>query len=129
MARILLLEPNKLLADQTKEFLEEAGHEVNWAQNAQKAINVADSKKPDIVVMEILLAAHSGIEFLHEFRSYAEWRSVPVIIFSRLPRDDLKTSDSALNELGVTRYLYKLKTSLHRLAEQIAAFTEPAFGP
>lgn len=119
MAHILLLEPNQLLAGQYQRFFEDNGHDVTWCQNAQNGINLADNRKPDIVVMELLLTAHSGIEFLYEFRSYSEWRSIPIIILTRVPRNDISSSDKVLEELGVVAFLYKPETTLRRLGERL----------
>lgn len=117
--KILLLEPDQLLAQQCMQALTNTGREVTWCRNAQDAINAADKLNPDIVVLELLLTAHSGIEFLYEFRSYNEWRRTPVILFSRLPRAELPVSDQVLDELGVSLFLYKSETSLARLGERI----------
>lgn len=121
MARILLLEPNQLLASQYKQFLESKGYTVVSCKNAQDGINRADQINPELVVMELLLAAHSGIEFLYEFRSYGEWRKVPVIVLSRIPRSEIIASDKVLNELGISVFLYKPETTLQRLGERVSA--------
>lgn len=120
--RILLLEPNQLLASQCRQFLASRDYRVTWAKNAQDAINAADKLTPHIAVVELLLTAHSGIEFLYEFRSYSEWSKVPVLLFSRIPRTELAISDQALLDLGVVGYLYKPETSLSRLASRIETF-------
>jgi DNA-binding response OmpR family regulator len=119
MANILLLEPNRLLASQYRRYLEQQDHVVTWCQNAQNGINIADSMTPDIVIMELLLAGHSGIEFLYEFRSYSEWQNIPVIVLSRLPRTGVTSSDRVFLELGVLSYLYKPETSLHSLGQKL----------
>jgi DNA-binding response OmpR family regulator len=119
MAHILIIEPNKLLAEQYETYFETQGHTVMWASKAQDAINRADDTKPDIVISELLLTSHSGVEFLHEFRSYVEWQLIPVIILSRLPRENLQASDEVLRSLGVKNYLYKPETSLKRLCTKI----------
>ena len=121
MANILLLEPNQLLASQVASYLAEQGHQVRLAHDAQSAINQTDQTTPDIVIIEVLLASHSGIEFLYEFRSYSEWRNVPVMIFSRITRTELATTDKMLASLGVTAYLYKPSTTLKRLNNRLLA--------
>ncbi len=121
MRRILLLEPDQLLAEQYRHYLEKLGLRVTWCKNAQDGINAADRINPDLVIVELLLTAHSGIEFLYEFRSYSEWRKVPVVILSRIPRSELSAADRVLDELGVSVFLYKPETSLARLGERLQA--------
>jgi two-component system, OmpR family, phosphate regulon response regulator PhoB len=119
MAHILLIEPNALLARQYTEALESAGHSMSIHANAQEAILAADEQTPDIVILELTLAGHSGIEFLYEFRSYAEWQNVPVIINSRLRQHELKLSSQAVKELNIAAILYKADAKLTRLIRVI----------
>lgn len=66
MSQVLLIEPDKLLAKTYQAALKTSGHKVRVASNSQDAINIADKTTPDIVVMELQLVGHSGIEFLYE---------------------------------------------------------------
>jgi len=116
---ILLLEPNRLLANQYKGYLENEGHKVIWKLNAQTGIGAADEQKPDVVIVELLLAGHSGVEFLYEFRSYSDWVNVPVILMSSVVQSAAGLSDGALQELGVNAYLYKPELSLEQLGRTL----------
>ncbi len=116
MADILLIEPDRILADTYLQALSAAGHSVGVCATAQAGIMVADQITPDLVVLEVQLTMHSGIEFLYEFRSYPEWQQVPVIIHSQVPPDEFDGSRALLEqELGVKAYLYKPQTTLHDL--------------
>lgn len=122
MKRILLIEPDRIIAEQTRDFL--AGHDyvVDMCLDAQRAISAADAYRPDIVIMEIALAAHSGIEFLYEFRSYTEWRNIPVLVFSRLPASDIGLTDKAQKDLAIAEVLYKPDTNLERLLAKVEKY-------
>jgi len=126
MSRVLLLEPNKLLLKNIRDFLKIKGFEVSACDNAQAGINAADNKKTDIVVVELLLSGHSGVEFLYEFRSYDEWSNVPAIIFTSLHRGELNLPDERLKELGVVMVLDKSKSSLDKLVTRINRTLEAA---
>ncbi len=99
-------------------MLEQAGHIVSIATGAQVAIDAADAQMPDVVLLELQLVAHSGIEFLYEFRSYAEWQMVPVIVLSHVPPTEFRQSAEVLKQqLGVQGYFYKPQTSLKKLLQ------------
>lgn len=117
--KILLIEPNRLLASQYCSYLSQKGHEVAWREDAQGGIIAADESMPDVVVVELLLAGHSGVEFLYEFRSYAEWLKIPAIILSSATKSAISVADSTLRDLGVGAYLYKAETSLSKLEQAI----------
>jgi DNA-binding response OmpR family regulator len=116
MANILLIEPDRVLADTYRQALLRDGHEIMVRTSAQVAIFAADETLPDLVILELQLIEHSGIEFLYEFRSYPEWQAIPVIILSHVPPAEFDVSRELLTrELGVRSYHYKPHTSLRRL--------------
>lgn len=113
MSHVLLIEPNLLLAKTYTQALVHVGYTVAHVVGAQAAIDAADKMTPDIVVVELQLSQHSGIEFLHEFRSYAEWLHVPVVVNTVLPPADILTAREPLQrDLGVRAILYKPRTTL-----------------
>lgn len=114
---VLLLEPNRILARQYAEVLQQHGYHVIAAADAQSAILAADAQTPDVVITELLLARHSGIEFLYEFRSYSEWQQIPTIVLSRAQNSELGINQKTMRELGITRVLYKHTIPLALLAE------------
>lgn len=120
MAQILLIEPDRVLADTYRQGLEAEGHKVVMCASAQSAIFAADETKPDAVVLELQLIGHSGIEFLYEFRSYSDWQTIPVVVHSQVPPGEFKHGWQLLKEqLGITAYLYKPLTSFTMLSRQL----------
>ncbi len=120
VANILLVEPDRLLAETYAQALTTAGHKVVPCASAQAAIMAADQIKPDVVVLELQLIEHSGIEFLYEFRSYVDWQSVPVIVQTHVPASEFKTNWQSLKQqLGIEVYLYKPQTSLKQLISSV----------
>ncbi len=117
---ILLIEPDIVLANTYIDVLKKKGFSVSHVVSAQDAVIAADAKKPDLVICELQLVSHSGIEFLYEFRSYPDWRHIPVIVLSLVPMTEFKDSMFGLvNRLGVVRYLYKPMTGLIELIREV----------
>lgn len=113
--RILLIEPDSALAPIYISLLQTEGCTVDWAQTAQQATYKADENTPDMVILEIQLTQHSGIAFLHEFRSYAEWVDIPVVLHTVVPSQQLRLFEQSLKEMGIAQVLYKPQTSLRQL--------------
>jgi DNA-binding response OmpR family regulator len=126
MAQILLLEADRLLADNVKNYLIKAGHEVQWCAEPQAAVHAADVQTPDLLILDLLLASHSGAEFLYEFRSYPDWQNTPVIIFSSLSPEEVQEAAPALTQLNITAYYHKPHTSLAELAHAVDEALQPA---
>ncbi len=113
MSYVLLIEPNAVLAATYAQALAHAGHEVLHVTGGQAAVEAADKRTPDVLIMELQLPAHNGIEFLHEFRSYSDWQAVPVIINTVVPPHTQNAfGDTLSRELNVAAICYKPRTSL-----------------
>lgn len=117
--KLLLIEPDRIMAYAERRALEVAGHSVQWRQTAQTGIDGVDHELPDAIVLEVQLGIHNGIEFLYELRSYPEWQHIPVVIYTV---NHLVFGDEfalSLRKLGVTAALYKPRTSLRTLCQTV----------
>lgn len=120
MAHIILLEPDRILAEAYYRGLTVAGHSVTACASAQAAIMAADQQTPDVVVMELQLIEHSGIEFLYEFRSYSDWQNIPVIINSFVPSREFINNQKILKKhLKVVYYHNKAITTTKQLINSV----------
>lgn len=120
MSNVLLIEPNKVLANVYSAALTDVGYTVRTCATAQTALIAADEMCPDVVVMELQLVAHSGVEFLYEFRSYADWQSIPVIVHTQIsPTQHGKSLVAARQQFGIVEYLYKPLTDLPALLRAV----------
>lgn len=126
MARVLIIEPDKILGEVYAQSLSDVGHKVRLCNQAQSSIYLIDEQVPDVVVLELQLADHSGIEFLYELRSYKEWQHIPIVIHSLVPDDLFSNNILQMRKLGVTHYLYKPNTNLVRLKRAVAEALESA---
>lgn len=114
--RILLIEPDSLLARTYSEALRAAGHNVDHALSGQSAVALADEHLPDMVVLEMQLPGQNGIAFLQEFRSYPDWQAVPVLLHTYIaPQGKEDIQAIVTREYGVIGWLYKPQTSLTQL--------------
>ena len=112
---ILLIEPDAKLATIYMEALTAAGHTVRHSQLAQQAVHIADNFMPDVVVLELQLVGHNGIEFMYEFRSYAEWKDIPIVLLTMVAPHSLNITRELLAQFGIIDVLYKPATNLRQL--------------
>ena len=116
---ILLIEPDRILREQYEKALAEAGHTVDHAATAQAAVRAADAAVPDVVVLAMDMARHNGVEFLYEFKSYAEWQAVPVVLLVARLNHELAGHDQLRNQLGVAAVLVKSELTLAALCSAV----------
>ena len=63
------------------------------------------------------------MEFLYEFKSYTEWRDVPVLLLVSGLNHDLADHAGLREKLGVQGVLVQSRLTLKQLCEAVAAAT------
>lgn len=119
MKHILVVEPDTVLANIYKSALQKQEYSVAVAGNAQLAIDQIDAWRPDIVVLELQLGGHGGVEFIYELRSHIDLQDIPIIIHTLTPLQDVKKFSKALDLLKVYTLLYKPTSSIQTLSNKI----------
>lgn len=82
MARVLVVEDNILTAECLQRWLQLAGHTVQYARDAQAALDCIDNTVPQVIVLDLLLLGASGVQLLHTLQSHADLANIPVIVCS-----------------------------------------------
>jgi len=124
MAKILLVEDNEMNRDMLSRRLERKGYEVVVAVDGQKAIDLAASEKPDLILMDMSLPIVDGWEATRRLKADALTRQIPIIALTAhaMPEDERKAREAGCND-------YDTKPiELPRLLEKIAALLGSA-GP
>lgn len=117
--KILLVEPDKVLAGTTLREFDAQGHAVRWARNAQTAVDAVDADMPDVIILELQLGIHNGIELLYELRSYTEWQGIPVVLYTINRRVCDEDFVETLGQLGVRGIYYKTEVNPRQLRQKI----------
>jgi DNA-binding response OmpR family regulator len=116
---ILLVEPDRILAETVKTALQAAGYEVTWKRSAQTALNALDDATPGLIILELQLGVHNGIEFLYEVNSYPEWQHIPVIVHTINAKAADAVYGQSFGQLHVLAVLYKLRTTTAQLINAV----------
>lgn len=124
MISILLVEDEAPLQNLYRIKLELAGYEVRTASDAQTALDVLDHFKVHLIILDLLLPRHNGLMILQELQSYPDWRTIPVMMLSSIPKVDVNVRDAVWEQLNVVRYLYKPTTKPHVLVDAIESLIE-----
>lgn len=112
---ILLVEDDKDLLDLMNKKLTNEGFVVIKAETGQQALDSL-VKKPDLVLLDILLPDIDGLTVLNEIASHSESKKTPVIILSNLADQGSVEQAAAI---GDYEYLVKAHTDLNDLVKKI----------
>lgn len=113
---ILLVEPDMILAETYVNLLKRTGYQTCHVSGAQDAIMAIDKIRPRLIILELQLQSHNGIELLHELRSYPDLQGIPVVLLTFIPEP---ASGNRYKQFGVAEYLYKPHTSLEKLTRTV----------
>lgn len=101
---VLLVEDDTFLANIYKTKFEMEGFKVSVAENGEIGLADAKKKKPDIVLLDILLPKMDGFTVLKKLKEDDEVKKIPVILLTNLgQKDDVEKG----LELGAIDYLIK----------------------
>jgi two-component system, OmpR family, response regulator RegX3 len=117
--RILLVEDEARIAEVVQTYLERDGHMVAWFASAEDALEDFDRRRPDLVVLDLMLPGISGEEMCRVIRQHSD---VPIIMLTaRDAEDDLLTG----LRLGADDYITK-PFSPRELAARVRALLRRA---
>src|SRR5436309_11595752 len=80
--RILLIEDERDLTDVLSYNLQREGYEPIVAHDGQEGLRKAQTLLPDLVILDLMLPAMSGLDVCRELRAGERTRDIPIIILS-----------------------------------------------
>jgi len=122
---ILLLEPDTILGQCYHSILTKKGYKVKWFRSTGAAIASLEQDLPELVITELQLPMHNGVEFLYEFRSYQDLSDIPIMILTHVPPLFKAFNASQWQQLGVAAYHYKPLTKLADLSRSVDRLLAP----
>jgi CheY-like chemotaxis protein/CRP-like cAMP-binding protein len=102
--KILLIEDNKDIRENTAEVLELANYSVRAAANGKEGIEMVNSEKPDLIICDIMMPHLDGYGVLHMLAKNEETASIPFIFLTaKTERNDFRKG----MEMGADDYITK----------------------
>lgn len=143
MKKVLIIEDNEDVRENTADILELAGYSVTTAENGKVGVEKANKLLPDVIVCDIMMPELDGYEVLHELNKNTKTAGIPFIFLTaktekidmrkgmNLGADDYVTKPFTENELidaiesRIKRHDF-LKQEYSQTIEGISQFFEAA---
>src|SRR4029450_6581137 len=68
-------------------LLQRNGYDVIVARNGEEALEMVESRVPDLALLDIMMPVRSGYEVCRRIRERADWRHIKIIMLSAKGRD------------------------------------------
>ncbi|MBL8159789.1 response regulator [Candidatus Saccharibacteria bacterium] len=116
--RLLVIDDDRWFAEALMASLR-ARYTAEWVAAAQPAAELLDdsARRPDVIILDMLMPDGNGLAFLQELRSYADTARLPVILCSSLR---LERQAGALAQLGIRHIFNKATITLAELERAVA---------
>jgi two-component system response regulator HydG len=113
--KILIIEDEEILRFSFKSLLAKEGYEVQTAEDYNSAFQIISEFTPDLIIADIILGKHTGIDILRDVKKAG--LQAPVVMITGKP--SIKTASEAVR-LGAYDYLSKPveKEDLLKIAQQ-----------
>jgi DNA-binding response OmpR family regulator len=120
--KIIIVEDNSSLAEIYKTRLEILGYSVMVAYDGITALNLIQTEKPDLVLLDLMVPKIAGDQILETMRKSDWGRDIPVYIISNLNESD---APAGLRGMGIEGYAVKANLSNDQLDQLVDSILTP----
>lgn len=115
VSTVLIVEDDEVLANVMRRHLAQAGYDVEWAGDGDRALRKIRFERPDVCVVDLMMPGTDGWGLIEELRR--EGNDVPVIVLSARG-----TEHDKVHTLGIGADDYLVKpASMKELVARVAA--------
>ena len=113
---ILLAEDDRFLRRAMEVALSKRGFNVLLAADGQQALDILETERPALVLLDLLMPRKTGIEVLQALRANPATADLRVLILSNSSKE-LEVNEAT--HLGVSGYWIKANLSLQELGQRV----------
>ncbi|MDO8269752.1 MAG: response regulator [Candidatus Levybacteria bacterium] len=104
MIKVLIVEDDVLISRMYQKVFESEGYEVLMAGNGQEGLDMARTKAPTIILLDIMMPKMNGMQMLEQIKADPKIAKIPVIVLTNL--SGTTDAERAL-KLGAVKYIVK----------------------
>lgn len=114
--RILLIEDEEVFVEIFGKKLEAEGYEVSSALNGAWGIKTALEQKFDLIILDMVMPAMSGLEVVEKLKANEETKNTPIVVFSASVDAD---TQKQVEGMGITAFFLKTQLTPSDLVKKI----------
>lgn len=86
--KILMVDDAATILMMEKMFLSKEPYELVTANNGQEAVEKAESERPDLILMDVVMPKMNGFEAVQKIRENVATQSIPIIMVTTRGEED-----------------------------------------
>lgn len=116
MPKIAIIEDDSAISQMYRIKFEAEGYQVETAANGKLGLELSETLRPDIILLDLMMPEMTGDQMLKELRK-TEWgKNTKVIILTNMGEQE---APPVLKELGVRRFIVKAEMTPRQVAEMV----------
>ena len=88
MAKVLLVEDDEILHNMYKKKFEYEGFEVVSAFDGSEGVKKAETEKPDVILMDIIMPKMDGFVAVKKIKKNSAISNVPIVMLTNLGQEE-----------------------------------------
>lgn len=118
MTKIAIVEDDQAISQMYRMKFEAEGFTVETAANGRLGFELADSMRPDIMLLDLMMPEMTGDEMLVKLRATDWGKQIKVIILTNMGEQE---APEVVKTLDVTRFIIKAEMTPRQVAEMVKA--------
>ena len=123
--RILIVDDNPINLRLAADVLEDAGFAIERAADAEEALTLLDTSRPDLILMDLALPGMDGLTLTRKLKADERFKSIPIVA---LTASAMKGDEVRVREAGCEGYITK-PIDTRAFALQVGRFLSAADAP
>lgn len=116
MAKIAIIEDDQAISQMYRFKFEADGYTVETAGNGKLGLELAQSMKPDIILLDLMMPEMNGDEMLTLLRKTDWGKDIKVIILTNMGEQEIPAT---VKDLGVSGVILKANMTPRQVAELV----------
>lgn len=115
-AKVAIVEDDQAISQMYRIKFEAEGYEVETAENGKIGLELAESMKPDIILLDLMMPEMNGDEMLAKMRKTPWGKTTKVVILTNMGEQEIPDE---VKKLGVVAVILKADMTPRQVAELV----------
>ena len=116
MTKIAIIEDDQAISQMYRFKFEAEGYDVQTAENGKLGLQLAESMKPDVILLDLMMPEMNGDKMLERMRATDWGKNIKVIVLTNMGEQEIPPR---LRELGVSGIILKADMTPRQVADVV----------
>lgn len=116
MSKIAIIEDDQAIAQMYRLKFEAEGYTVETAENGALGLQLIESMKPDIILLDIMMPEMTGDEVLKKLRATDWGKHIKVVVLTNMGEQEISPE---IRDLGVDAIIQKVAMTPRQVADLV----------